>query len=204
MPLPPRPPDKKLNPELERIVYQIKVIRQEAEGLVIGLSPQQLQWRPSPDRWSVQQCFAHLNETNRKMAINIDESIRKGRESQLTSDGPFTYGFFGRWLHRMMEPPVKRRLRAPAALQAPPGQSWEQIQADWKATHDRIDALVLQSNGLDLARIKTKSPASWWASYPLGIAFWIQTAHDRRHLWQARQIVNDSRFPKPIAVPESA
>jgi hypothetical protein len=204
MPLPPRPPDKKLNPELERILYQLKVIRQEAEGLVVGLDDSQRNWRPAADRWSVAECFAHLNEANRKMADRIQDSIQQGRAANQLSEGPFSYGFLSRLFHRMMEPPVKTRFKAPQAFQAAPAQSWEKIQADWKSTHDKLDDLLLQANGLDLAKVKTKSPASSWVRYPLGMAFWIQAAHDRRHLWQARQIVNDARFPKTPKVRETA
>ena len=197
MPLPPRAPDKKINPEVERLVYQLKVIRQEADGLLVGLGAEQLDWRPEAGRWSVAECFAHLNATNRKMAEGIEESIRRGRQANMVSEGPFSYGFIGRMFHRMTEPPVKRRFKAPAAFAAKAGQSWAQIQADWKTTHDRLDDLLQQANGLDLARIKTVSPASSWIRYPLGIAFWIHAAHDKRHLWQARQVINDARFPKP-------
>ena len=196
MPLPPRPPDKKINPEIERLLFQAKMIRQEAEGLVVGMTSEQLNWSPGREQWSLSQCLAHLNATNRKMIEAIDESIRRGRQANIVSDGPFAYGFLSRMFHRMMEPPVKRKFRAPAAFVAAPGGNWEQIQADWKATHERVEALIQQANGLDLVRIKTTSPASRWIKYPLGIAFWIQAAHDKRHLWQARRVANDAAFPK--------
>jgi DinB superfamily len=201
MPLPPRPPDKKLNPELERLVYQAKVIRQEAEGLVVGLTEEQLRWRPAPGQWSVAECFLHLNATNRKMADQLEAAIRRGRQMNQLSDGPFSYGFLSRMFHRMMEPPVKRRFKAPAAFDVK-GQAhkpWAEIEAEWRSTHDRLDGLLQQANGLDLARIRTKSPASALISYPVGMGFWIQAAHDRRHLWQARQVINHANFPKVAA-----
>jgi hypothetical protein len=130
------------------------------------------------------------------MAEQIEESIKRGRQANLKSDGPFSYGFLSRMFHRMMEPPVKRRFKAPPAFQVAPAPAWPQISGEWNATHDRLDDLLLQANGLDLAKIKTQSPASKWVRYPLGMAFWIQAAHDRRHLWQARQVINNARFPK--------
>lgn len=205
MPIPPRAPDNKLNPEVERLVYQLKVIRQEAEGLVVDMGTEQLNWRPAPDRWSVAECFAHLNAVNRKMAENIEKSVTRGRQANQVSKGPFTYGFLARMFHRMMEPPVKRKFKTPSAFLAAAGQPWAQIDADWKATHDRIDDLLQRANGLDLTRIKAQSPASRWITYPLGIAFWIHAAHDRRHLWQAREVINHARFPrKPAAVKQPA
>jgi DinB superfamily len=199
MPLPPRKPEKKLNPEVERLAYQLKVIGQEAEGLVVGMTDDQLKWRPRQDAWSVSECFAHLNLANRRMAEEIEKSVTYGRQANLLSDGPFTYGFLSRMFHRMLEPPVRRKFKAAGRFRPASNLEWAQIQADWQTTHDRIEDLLYQANGLDLARVKVQSPASRWVSYPLGIAFWIHTAHDRRHLWQARQIVNDARFPKVAA-----
>ena len=196
MPLPPRAPEKKLNPEVERLVYQLKVIRQEAEGLLVDMGTEQLTWRPAPDRWSVAECFAHLNVINRKMGEEIEKSVTRGRQANMVSDGQFTYGFLARMFLRLTEPPVKRRFKSPAAFVPGANQPWPQIEAEWKSTHDKIDDLLQRANGLDLARVKSQSPASRWITYPLGIAFWIHAGHDRRHLWQARQVINDVRFPR--------
>lgn len=200
MPIPPRAPDRKLNPEVERLAYQFTVVRQEAEGLVLGLTDAQLRWKPEPGRWSVAECFSHLNRINAKMLAAIEVSIRAGRQAGQLSEGPFTYGFLSRWFHRVMEPPVKRRFKAPGQFGPEGSIDWAKSQAEWAAAHERLSALLLEANGLDLAAIKTQSPASSWIKYPLGIAFWIQSAHDRRHLWQARQVINDVRFPKAAAV----
>jgi hypothetical protein len=48
-------------------------------------------------------------------------------------------------------------------------------------------ALVEQSVGLDLAARKVPSPASRYVKYNVYSAFRIVTAHERRHLWQARR-----------------
>ncbi len=133
------------------------------------------------------------------MADTIEAAIKQGRQANMVSDGPFVYGFLSRMFHRLMEPPVKRKFKAPPAFAPGTGLTWPQIEAEWKATHDRLDSLLQQANGLDLVRIKTQSPASSWIRYPIGIAFWIQSAHDRRHLWQAREVINNARFPKKAA-----
>lgn len=196
MPLPRRAPDEKLNSELERLAYQQKVIRQDAEGLVTGLTEEQLNWRPSADKWSVALCYEHLNQTNRMIAGAVDAAIKAGRQAGKLSEGPFTYGFLSRYFLRIMEPPVKKRYKAPSKFVPQAGKPFAQIRSDWNETHDRLSALLNEANGLDLARIKVPSPISSFIRYPLGMAFWIQAAHDRRHLWQARELINSAGFPK--------
>jgi len=195
MPLPPRTYDTSLNSELERLQYQIEVIRQEAEGLLWGLSDEQFNWSPGGGAWSMAQCMDHLNVTNARMIEQMEASIEGGRQAGLRSDGPFVYSLLGRWFRKIVEPPPKFKAKAPQVFKPAPRRSMEETQAAWKKTHDRLEELILAANGLDLAKIKVRSAALPMLKFELGMAFWIQTAHDRRHLWQMRQIRNHPGFP---------
>lgn len=195
MPLPRREYDRSINAEIERLLYQVKVIRQEAEGLYWGLTEAQWHWAPGEGGWSIAQCFDHLNITNRLFIAAFETSIRQARAEKLLSDGPFAYGFFSRWMYRVMQPPVKRRFKAPKKFEPAGRRKPEEILAEWEATHERLSELIREANGLNLVKAKVTSPASNFIRYPLGMGFWIQTAHDRRHLWQARQVRNHPAFP---------
>ena len=195
MPIPRRSYDRTLNAELERLLYQEKVILQEAEGLYWGLSDSQLNWRPPSGGWSIAQCLDHLNRINDKMAAGIAEAIQRGRSSNMLHDGPYTYGFLSRWFLRTLQPPVAKRFRAAKPFQPAPHRSMDELKPDWERTHAKMQDLLHSCQGLDLARIKVQSPAARLIKYPLGVAFWIQTVHDRRHLWQMRQVRNHASFP---------
>ena len=195
MPLPRRSHDRSLNPELERLIYQEKVILQEAEGLYWGLTDNQLNWTPEPGQWSVAQCLDHTNITNDKLSEKIDIAIKSARASGMLSEGPFTYGFVARWFLRLLLPPVKRRFKAPKGAQPGVRRAAADVVPKWEKTHHRLTDQLKDSDGIDLARTKVSSPFNNLLKYPLGMAFWIQTAHDRRHLWQARQIRNHPNFP---------
>jgi hypothetical protein len=54
------------------------------------------------------------------------------------------------------------------------------------STQGELLALVEQSVGLDLAGRKVPSPVTRYVRYNVCAAFHILTAHQRRHLWQAR------------------
>lgn len=195
MPLPRREYDRSINAEIERLVYQVNVVRQEAEGLLWGLTDEQFNWSPGPGRWSMAQCFDHLNVSNELFLKQLEKSIRDGRAAKLLSAGPFSYGFLSRWFYRKLQPPVKSRFKAPKNLEPAPRRTLAEVTEKWEITHGRISDLIHDANGLDLAAIKVTSPAASFIRYPLGMGFWIQTAHDRRHLWQARQVRNHPGFP---------
>ena len=53
-----------------------------------------------------------------------------------------------------------------------------------------------QANGLDLSRARVRSPILTWWRMPFGTGVAFTTAHERRHLWQARRITEAPAFPR--------
>jgi hypothetical protein len=195
MPIPPRQQDKTVNPEIERLLYQVKVILQEAEGLIQGIDDRQFNWRPPGGGWSMAQCFDHLNVSNRQFLPVLRQRVEHGRRDGRLHDGPYSYSFLSRWMFRSISPPVKRKFRAPKSFRPAEAKAMQAVLEEWRTSHDEIAKLLNEASGLDLAGIKAPSPVTKLLRYNLGMAFWIMTAHDRRHLAQARDVRNAAGFP---------
>ena len=61
---------------------------------------------------------------------------------------------------------------------------------------DQLAERVRRADGLDLTGNRTVSPVTRLLRMPLGAYLQFVIAHDRRHLWQARQVrkaLSDSR-----------
>lgn len=178
-----------LHPELQDYHRQFEAIKSDARSLVSGLSDAQFTWRPEPGRWSVGQCLAHLNIIATKMLPAFERAIADGERRRQHGQGPFKYGWLDRWMLRAMEPPPKRRLRTrPPFVPAAPGPV-DQVFAEFLALHDQLIERVRRANGLDLRRVKVRSPVNRLLRFSLGAYFGITAAHDRRHLWQARRVL---------------
>ncbi len=52
-----------------------------------------------------------------------------------------------------------------------------------------------QASGLHLTRARVRWPAGDLVRISLLAAFRLMAAHERRHLWQARQVTTDAAFP---------
>ncbi|MGH9656956.1 MAG: DinB family protein, partial [Bryobacteraceae bacterium] len=100
--------------EIEECAGQIVRIREDCDKLVAGLSETQFNWQPAASGWSIGQCLEHLNRVGEFYEPHLERCITQAHSRGLRSDGPFHYGWFGRYFVRMSEPPPKSRFPAPA------------------------------------------------------------------------------------------
>jgi hypothetical protein len=171
-----------------------------AESITHGLTREQFQWRPEPGRWSIGECFAHLNVTNGYALVAIETGIAKGRASGKTGQGPFQYGIVSRKFIASQEPPVKKKFTAPKVFLPPTDIDLDATLAEFRRIEDELKRLAKNADGLHLARVKVEMPAlpavlRAFVKMPLGGQLLLTTTHDRRHLWQAEQVRNDPAFP---------
>jgi hypothetical protein len=134
-----------------------------ARRIAGALTIEQFNWQPTPEQWSVAQCLVHLN---------ISAALYAAAMRAVSPDNP-------------------RRHRTPARFVAPATTSRVRDVLDaFEAAGARWERLLYDANGLDLARVKVRSPAISLLTLPLGALFDIQAAHERRHLRQAERVVH--------------
>lgn len=167
---------------------QIEAVKREARELLNGLSEEECVWQPSPQSWSIAQCLEHLNVTARHYLPAINEAINEARAAGHLSSGPFRYGWFESWFARSIEPPPRRRIRAPRRFVPPPDRPISEIRSSFFATQERLLELLQRAEGVDLARAQVVSPIFRLLKFSLGRVFTILVAHERRHLWQAAEV----------------
>jgi hypothetical protein len=61
------------------------------------------------------------------------------------------------------------------------------------AAHDQTRAMVRDAQQLDLNRIRFKNPFIGVLRFTVGSGLLIIGAHNRRHLWQARQVIKSMK-----------
>jgi hypothetical protein len=187
--------DETLVADLQDLRRQIEAVNEDARGLLAGLSEAQVNWRPTAAHWSIAECLDHLTVTNRELMRPIEAAIEDARSKGLTGRGPFRYGIIGNMIVRSMEPPAKLKFKAPKTFKPRPDQSLEAVAQDFFTMHDELLRLIEAANGMHLARVKVASPVTKLIKLSLGQSFGLIATHDRRHLWQARQVRENPAFP---------
>ena len=183
-----------MNPELQEMLSQIEAIKADARDVCAGLSETQFNWRPGEGRWSIAECLLHLNRSVTATLPAFERAIAQGRAKGRVakSDGPAGYSWFSRWMIASMEPPPKRRMKTfPIFAVAVGGtHALGSVLPEFVAVRDQLAERVRSADGLDLTGNRTVSPVTRLLRMPLGAYLQFVIAHDRRHLWQARQVRN--------------
>ncbi len=185
-----------LSPQIDEYRQQFERLAIEADTLVTPLADEQFTWRPPNAAWSIAQCIDHLNVVARLYLPKLDEGIAEATRRGLYGEGPFTHDLVGRFMIKTMEPPVRFRVKAPGPFRPEPERSRSEIMAAFRAYQVQFVDRLRQANGLDLRRAKVQSPTSRWIRMSLGAGFALMTAHERRHLWQARLVAASPGFPR--------
>ena len=185
-----------LVPDIEAFRRQFEQISSDADALVSPLTDGQFTWKPAPDAWSVAECLEHLNATARHYLPALDEGIDEAIRRGAYADGPFTYNWLGRLVTGLIEPPPRFRVKATRPVQPGPARPRRDTTAGFRAFQVQYMDRLRQSNGIDLARAKVRSPVAAWIRIPLGSGFAAMAAHERRHLWQIRRLTETPAFPR--------
>jgi hypothetical protein len=100
------------------------------------------------------------------------------------------------WL-ALVEPPVRIRLKVPAAA-LQPGEitTRDALLARFGETHATLIALLDESDAYDRMRLRVPSAFAKRITVTLYDAFVVLAAHGRRHLWQAGRAADGTIRPR--------
>lgn len=182
-----------LAPEIDQFRSQFEQLSAEADALTNPLSDEQFLWHPGPDSWSIAECLDHLNATARVYLPVLDEGISDAIRRGVYGEGPFKYN----WLGRLSVRVSKARIRLTAAEDMLPGtnRTRHEILSAFRAYQVQYIDRLRQANGVDLARARVRMPVVSWIRIPLGTGFELMVVHSRRHLAQARRVMESDDFP---------
>ena len=183
-------------PNLETILADLKKSDQDARRIISGLSDVQGNWQPSETAWSVAQCLDHLARGNTLYAAALHKAVKEARAEEKPRSGPIQPGWFGRYFIRALEPPPRRKMRAPAKIVPVSRIACRDVLESFLRSHDDMRAVIRDAAQLDLNRIRFRNPFIGFLRFTVGTGLLVITAHDRRHLWQAKRVLECPGFPK--------
>ena len=181
--------------ELEDDHRQLREVTERAEALIAGLDADSARWRPGPDRWSVSECLDHLNASSRPYLSDLAATVERAKTRGMFGDRSPKRGWLGSWFIDALEPPPKRKFKAPRLFVPAQAPELTAVMEEFRGHKKRWDELLVESNGLDLWNVKMRMSAFKLIKMSLGEIYAFLLAHERRHLWQAERVVAHPEFP---------
>jgi hypothetical protein len=160
------------------------------------MSTESLHWQPAPGRWSIAQCLQHLCQTGFSWADHLSPRLFAALRRGVDHREAHRPGPVGRWIVRFMEDGSKRA-KAPSRFRPRDVSHLETIDLlrAFTALGHSWEATLLRATQIDLSHLRVGSPAAPMVLLPLGTWLYALSAHEDRHLEQARRVADMPGFP---------
>jgi DinB family protein len=180
----------------DRIIEQLDAADLRVHALADRLTADQLNWRPSPQEWSIGQCLQHLLEFNREYGAAIPRALDGKHPSPVREVKiPRLSGWF---MRNYVEPgPSTRRVRSPKKIQ-PDTQISPSVLNDFLQSNQQAKDLVRKAAAFNVNRIRYKNPLAPLIRFTVGVGFELTWKHELRHILQAERVRKSPEFPSSL------
>jgi hypothetical protein len=166
----------------------------EIRGSFGHLSAEQLNWKPTADAWSIGQCIDHLIRTSEIYSEDfqaVADGTRKPRLWERTS--PLS-GFFGRFLTKYMSKDEKKVKTTERFV--PPSDISADVVEEFAGSQAQLRSTIESTANVDWDKTVLTSSFQGFVTYSLADAYKIIAEHQRRHIRQAKRVLEDPAFPE--------
>lgn len=170
-----------------QLIAELQASDQRAIALARGLTVEQLNWKPQPDKWSVGQCLEHLCIAGEVYIQPIAAALQDRPRSPVEAITP---GWFGAWFIRSYIAPSPQTKKAPAPRKIRPVLSVVEpsVLDRFLAMNRDVRALIERAEPYDVNRIRFVNPFVSIIRFTVGTGFEIISKHEQRHLLQAERV----------------
>ena len=138
---------------------------------------------------------SHLCILNVPYVEGMRACIAKSRRQGRLSYGPYRHPWFGRWFTNTMEPPPKRCMPTAKGMVPDPDLDGSEVGPKFARIQDDLSQLMDDAWGVDLGKARFSSPFLRVVRLSLGTGLSLLLAHNRRHVWLAREVMDWDGFP---------
>lgn len=180
---------------MNEIISEFEKITDDVQKTFGDLSPEQLNWKPSAESWSVAQCFDHLIKSNEAFKPEFEKVISGEKKHSLWEKYSPLTGFFGNFLLKSLKNDAKK-FKAPTKDIVPPSDVAPDIIERFVKNQAEIIESVKLLEHIDWDETIVTSPFLKLMTYRLDKALEIGVEHEKRHFRQAQRVTQNPNFPK--------
>ena len=186
-----------MSERIDKVTSELRTSAANAKATFGSLSPEQLNWKPTPKSWSIAQCFDHLITTH-TLYFPRFEKLANGEAKQTfwESYSPLS-GFFGRFLIKSLRPENVKPMKTTSKAQPSASEVGGDIIDRYVENQNHlIEAIRKIPDSLDPMKTIITSPLMGLVTYSLDDCYEIIAIHGPRHFNQAKRLLENDQFPK--------
>lgn len=179
---------------IQHITSEMTKVAEDAVATFGDLSADQLNWKPAEKSWSVGQCLDHIIKTNHEFDAEFERLASGTRKNSFWENySPFS-GWAGRFLINAVTED-SRKAKAPSARIVPPSDIDADIVERFADEIVEVNKKVAASANADREKTIVTSPFLFVFTYKLDDAFTVLVEHSKRHVRQAKRVMEAEGFP---------
>jgi len=186
---------------LSEVRSGLESLSQDVQATFGACDDRQLNWRPDPARWSIAQCFDHLLTANALMFRAAEAALDDATPRTVWQRMPIVPRVLGRLLVRSQAPGAARKFKAPSQAVPATSDIAGDVIARFIEQHREAVRRITSLDERDAARAVMTSPFIKVVTYSVFDGWRLVLAHDRRHVEQARAVMQSPGFPPRFSVP---
>ena len=174
------------------------------------ISSERFVQRPAENRWSVGECYSHLNAFGEQYFKRMKKGLEEADSGTIAMESApsrsFTPGLIVRGVIWLFEPPYKLKMSTvkPFHPEHTADLKKEEVLTNFLNMQDRFVRLLesAEADLVDLSDVRVPNPLLPFFKMTLSECFSVVEVHQRRHMWQAEQVlskIGDRQLPGPTA-----
>lgn len=168
---------------IARLQKDVQQIIETVETELLSLELRELSRKPAPEKWSILECFEHLNRYNRFYNPELERALEhKGRAAAFRS------GWLGNYFVQSVTPGNAKPMKTMAHLNPSGSRLGLKVLEEFLAHQRHLLELLTRAKGTNLNRRAVKVEVFRLLRIKTGDAFRFLVAHQQRHLQQALRI----------------
>ncbi|MEY5131941.1 MAG: hypothetical protein RL734_2008 [Bacteroidota bacterium] len=172
---------------IQQLIQELDAITKEVQDSFGNMNHEELNFKSSPDRWSIAQNLDHLIRIN-KTYFPIFDALKNGTYSPpFLGKFSFITSFFGNMIYKMSSPEHTKPIKTMKIWEPSKSEIHDVIQA-FEQHQEQLKQHIAGLEGCIASGSVIASPANPMIVYALEQALNIIVVHEKRHILQARKV----------------
>ncbi len=172
-----------MNHKVQEIIIEIEAVRQSLYDAVAELNQAQMDFKPTPERWSISENLSHLNKVERGLPKLYTLLLQKIEEAGLK---PETEGSMLQCLDQEWQVATTQKFQAPERVHPQTGLTKTEVLTALQQSRQAVLAALAPAGEYDLSGVTWPHPALGDINFYQWVLFIGK--HEQRHLGQIQAL----------------